>query len=309
MPELPEVETIVRDLNKKIIGDKIVDVWTDFSGPNKQKYPPSLKIQQLSITNLKNFKKELVNREIIKILRRAKYILIELKGEKILLIHQKLTGHLLLGKWKVKKISSLKFQVSSLIKGSLEEKINNYIHAIFYLSSGRMLGLSDLRKFSKVIIGDKNIILTLDEIKKLGPEPLKRSFTFKKFIKSLKDQKRPIKEVLMNQEVIAGIGNIYSSEILWEAKIYPFKKVDKLKLKELKAIFQAIKKILKKAIKLRGDSVIDYRDIYGKKGKYQEIQNVYQREGKPCFRCKSIIKRIKIGGRSTFYCPKCQKIN
>jgi len=258
--------------------------------------------------NFNQFKKEIINRKIKKVWRRAKNILIELEGNKLLLIHQKLTGHLLLGKWKIKKISNFKFEVSSLLKGPLEEKVNNYIHLIFYLDNGQMLALSDLRKFAKVIVGDKDKILNLEELKNLGPEPLEKNFAFAKFSDSLKKgQKRPIKQVLMDQEVIAGIGNIYSDEILWEAKVYPLKQTNKLTNREKKSIFSAIKKVLNKAIKLRGDSMSDYRDIYGREGGYQKVQNVYQREGEKCFRCGSIIKRFKINSRSGHYCPKCQK--
>ena len=110
----------------------------------------------------------------------------------------------------------------------------------------------------------------------------------------------------MNQEIIVGIGNIYSDEILFEAKIHPLKEVQKLKIEDLKRIYQAMKKILRRAIVLRGDSMSNYRDTAGKKGRYQEIQKVYQQEGEECYRCKSKIKRIKIGGRSAHFCPSCQ---
>lgn len=289
MPELPEVQTIVNDLNKNIKGLKIINIWTDWK--------KSIKLPK----NFERFKEEIINRKILDVKRRAKNILIELEGNKILLIHQKLTGHLLLGKW----ILKVKNWVSR-IKGPLEEKVNNYIHLMFYLNNGQMLALSDLRKFAKVMAGDKDKILNLPEIKDLGPEPLDKNFTFDKFQDCLKNQKRPIKLVLMDQNVISGIGNIYSDEILWEAKVYPLKPSNKLTNKEKKSIFSAIKKVLTKAIKLRGDSMSDYRDIYGRKGRYQNVQNVYQRQGEKCFRCGSVIKRLKINNRSGHYCPKCQ---
>lgn len=297
MPELPEVQTIVDDLNKKIIGLKILDAWTDWE--KSIKFPK----------NFKQFKKEIIGRKILKVWRRGKNILIELapkfrepEGNKLLLIHQKLTGHLLLGKWILKNNNWI-----PKIKGPLEEKVNNYIHLMLYLDNGEMLALSDLRKFAKIMIGNKDEILNLPEIKKLGPEPLEKDFDFEKFKFVLKNQKQPIKQVLMNQEVISGIGNIYSDEILWEAKVYPLKPTNKLTDKEKKSIFLAIKKILNKAIKLRGDSMSDYRDIYGREGGYQRVQNVYQREGEKCLRCDTIIKRFKINNRSGHYCPKCQK--
>ena len=112
----------------------------------------------------------------------------------------------------------------------------------------------------------------------------------------------------MDQNVIVGIGNIYADEILWQAKIHPFKPANKLSNEELKEIFLAMKQILQKAVNLRGTSISDYRDTAGKSGKYGKIKKVYQREDEPCFRCKTPIKRIKIGGRSSHFCPKCQDL-
>ena len=295
MPELPEVQTIVDDLNKKILGQRITGVWFDV--PKLIKKP---KAQAL--------KKQIKGLKIIEIKRRGKNILIYLtNNQKLLLIHQKLTGHLLVGKWKIEKISSSRYQVSSLLKGSLEDKVNNYIHLIFYLDNGWQIGLSDLRKFAKVLLGSRKEIESLPELKKLGPEPLDKNFSFEKFKKIITAEKHKIKQVLMDQEVIAGIGNIYSDEILWQAKIHPFKTVNHLTEKELKNLWLAMRQILKKALKLRGTSTSDYRDTAGQLGNYTEARLVYQREGESCRRCQTPIKRIKIGGRSAHFCSKCQK--
>lgn len=290
MPELPEVETTIKDLNKKIKGLRIIDVWTDWAKMIKKP------------KNFNVFKKHLIKKTIKRTQRRGKNILIKLNN-KTLLIHQKLTGHLLVGKWKL-----VKGKWKSSNKGSLEEKVNNYIHLIFFLSNGKMLALSDLRKFGKVLVVDNKDLENLEDIKNLGPEPLDKKFTFNKFKERIIHRKGKIKQVLMNQEIIVGIGNIYSDEILFEAKIHPLKEVQKLKPEDLKKIYQAMKKILRRAILLRGSSMSDYRDTAGKKGRYQEIQKVYQREKEKCYRCKSIIKRIKISGRSAHYCPACQKL-
>lgn len=289
MPELPEVETIVSGLKKTIVGLKIKDVWSDWGKTIKNPFD--------------KFKKELINRKIKGVRRRGKNILIDLDKNKTLLVHQKLTGHLLYGKWKF-----IKGNWKPVSKGPLEERVNNYIHLMFYLSNGEMLGLSDLRKFAKVILADTDELNKLADIKNLGPEPLSQTFTFKKFKKILKKKRGKIKQILMNQEVIAGIGNIYSDEILWTAKINPFKETSALKDDELKKIYSAIKSVLKKAISVRGDSMSDFRDIFGRKGGYQNIQKVYQREGNPCQRCKTKIERKKIGGRSAHFCPKCQRV-
>ncbi len=315
MPELPEVETIVNDLRKKIVDRKITGVW--FDAPKLIKKPKP-----------KELEKQIKGLKIIDIKRRGKNILIYLTTNYklrttnyLLLIHQKMTGHLLYGKWRVKcdnskvtfqLLSQLKCnkkrKVESLIKGVLEEKVNNYIHFILYLDNGWQVGLSDLRKFAKILFGKKEEIENLAELKNLGPEPLDKSFKFIKFVKLIKFQKRKIKQVLMDQNVIAGIGNIYSDEILWQAKIHPFKLADELTNTELEKIYSATKEILKKAVKLRGTSISDFRDAFGKSGGYVKILKIYRREGELCQRCGTIIKRVKMGGRSAHYCPKCQKI-
>ena len=302
MPELPEVQTVVEDLKAKVIGRKIVDVWLDT--PKIIKKPQSGKFQR----NIKGLK-------IADIKRRGKNILIylindqqQINNDFLLLIHQKMTGHLLYGKWRVKKVLNHKFQVVSLINGPLQEKVNNYIHLIFYFDNNWQLALSDLRKFAKILFGRKEEIENLPDLKKLGPEPFDKSLTFQKFKSLINQEKRKIKQVLMDQEVIVGIGNIYSDEILWQVKINPFIQADKLKDNQLEAIYSAMIQILKKAVKLRGTSISDFRDTSGKVGFYGEIRKVYAREGEKCPRCGKAIQRVKIGGRSAHYCPKCQKV-
>jgi len=288
MPELPEVETIIRDLNKKVLHRTFIDVWTDF--------PKTIRKPE----DFEQFKKKIKGKKIQKIWRRGKNIIFNLSENSSLLIHQKLTGHLLLGKWK--------FREGKWIPpaGPLAEKINTYIHLLFTLDNGQMLALSDLRKFAKVEFWDNEGLKK--EMGSFGPEPLENDFTFEKFHECLsKKRKGKIKQVLMNQTVIAGIGNIYSDEILWQAKICPFKDVSKLKTdEELKEIYQAMKEILAKAIKLGGESISDFRRISGKKGYFDKERKVYRREGKPCPRCSTKIKRTKLGGRSAHYCPNCQ---
>lgn len=291
MPELPEVQTIVDDLNKKIIGRRITGAWFDFKKLIKK---PAAK----------DFKKLIKGKKILRVGRRAKNILIYLSGDLLLLIHQKLTGHLLVGKWKVKGSRVIPIEPKEAIK----DPQNQYIHLILYLDEGRILALSDLRKFAKVILGPKNEVENLPDLKALGPEPLDPSFKVNKFISLISSKKGKIKQVLMDQAVIAGIGNIYSDEILWLAKIHPFKAANKLSEKELKNLYSAMKKILNKALKMRGTSISDYRDTAGKKGYYNQARLVYQREGEKCRRCGVKIKRVKMGGRSAHYCLACQRL-
>jgi len=292
VPELPEVETIVRDLNKEVLSRTFFDIWTDF--PKMIKKPKGLE----------KFKKEIKGKKILNIRRRAKNILFDLSDNKTLLIHQKLTGHLLLGIWKQEEGIW-----KSKIKGPLaDDPMNKFLHLIFWLNDGRQLALSDLRKFAKVELWEKDALEKSDGIKSLGPEPLEKDFTFEKFKEVLLKNKGKIKQVLMNQTVIAGIGNIYSDEILWQAKIHPFKEVSKLLERELEKTYQAMREILQKAIKRGGESISDFRRISGEKGGFDPLRRIYRREGEKCFRCGTKIKKIKMGGRSAHFCPKCQKL-
>ena len=292
MPELPEVETTVRGLKSRILGRKIKDVWIDFEKMVKKP------------KNFKEFKRKLKGKEIKNIKRRGKNILINLSDNKILLIHQKMTGHLLFGKWVFKKGKWF-----SEVPGPLRNDFKNqFLHLVFFLDNGKNLALSDLRKFAKVELWDKNELENSKGFKDLGHEPLEKKFTFVKFKGVLEKRKKgKIKQVLMDQKIIAGIGNIYSDEILWDAQVNPFRDIKTLKEKELKKIYKSMRKILKKGIRVKGDSVSDYRKIDGTEGGFGSLEKVYRKEGKKCQRCGSIIKRKKIGGRSTHFCPKCQK--
>ena len=291
MPELPEVETTVRDLRKKVLGRTFIDAWSDF--PKMIKRPKSFE----------QFKKEIKDKKIEKIWRRGKNIIFDLSGKLSLLIHQKLTGHLLLGKW-IKKAE--KWQ-SKLPGPLLEDPMNRFLHLIFWLDNGQMLALSDLRKFAKVELWNSDELKESEEIKSLGPEPLEKEFTFQKF-KEILPKKGKIKQVLMDQNIIAGIGNIYSDEILWQAKVHPLREIKELSEEEIKRIYEAMRRILPKAIELGGESISDFRRISGEKGGFDVLRKVYRREREKCSRCGTIIKRLKISSRSTHFCPHCQPL-
>lgn len=291
MPELPEVETTVQGLKSRVLKRTFVGVWSDWDKTIKK--PKDFKV----------FKKEIKGKKIIKIWRRAKNIIFDLSGGYSLLIHQKMTGHLMVGQWK-----QIDNKWQPIKKGPLEEKINTFLHVMFFFQSGKMLALSDVRKFAKIELWKTKDLLNSKEFNKLGPEPLEKSFTFEKFKKTLQDQKGKVKQVLMNPEIIAGIGNIYSNEALWWAKIHPQKRVSELNLKELKLLYNAIKKVLLAGIRLGGESFSDYRNVEGKKGNFDDERKIYKREREKCFRCGAQIKRLKFGGRSAFFCPNCQKL-
>ncbi|MBU2101435.1 bifunctional DNA-formamidopyrimidine glycosylase/DNA-(apurinic or apyrimidinic site) lyase [Patescibacteria group bacterium] len=294
MPELPEVQTIVDDLSQKVVGQTIIDFWTDWPKAINPSSPTS-------------FKKGVRGLKIIKIERRGKNILIYLTGNKLLLIHQKMTGHLMVGKWKKKKFRE-GWRVNNLVRGSLDDRVNQYIHAIFYLKNGEMIALSDMRKFARIDFGKEKDILSSPRIRMLGPDALDTKLTFNKFKTIIGRRKKSIKQTLMDPFVIAGIGNIYADDILWSSKVHPARSSNTLKDAELKRILINTRKILKKAIKLRGTSVGDYRDTAGEPGKYGKEILVYRKTGQPCPRCKTLIQRTVLGQRSAHFCPQCQKI-
>lgn len=294
MPELPEVQTVISDLNQKIKGDVITDFWSDW--PKAIKNLP-----------LKKFKKKIKNRKILKIRRIGKNIFIDLSGGKTLYIHLKMTGHLLV------KSRNLKLETRNFFS----DRVNQYVHHSWELkdsapggsaSGGKTLEFSDMRKFAKIVLDDTKKISELPEIKKLGPDAMSSRLTLKKFqgILSAKSGKK-IGLVLMDQEIISGIGNIYRSEILFEAGLLPTKMVKDLKEKEWQRLYVSMKKVLRKAIKMRGTSESDYRDTSGAPGSFQKVLQVYQKDGRKCVNCGIMIRRQKLGQRSLFFCPKCQK--
>jgi formamidopyrimidine-DNA glycosylase len=278
MPELPEVETTTRGLRKEIIGLKILDVWTDLKTKDKRKVD--------TISNPKYFlyfKKEIKNKKILSVERRAKNILINLSGYKTILIHMKMTGYLFYGK---------------------DPKIK-YAHVVFTLSNKHFLVFSDLRKFGKITLLSTREAHDTKHLKDLGLEPLNKSFTLEKFKERiLKKPNGKIKTVLMDQTIIAGVGNIYSDEILWLAGVRPERRILKINEPEFKKIFKAMKETLKKGIAFGGDSTSDYFNIYGLPGKFQLHHNTYRRTGEKCKKsvCRGIILRKIINGRSAHFC-------
>src|SRR3989344_529092 len=291
MPELPEVETIVRDLNKKVLGLKIIDAWND--------WPKTIKTHKLE-----DFVRETKGRKILRAHRRAKYILMDLSDEKTLIIHQKISGHLLYGKWRFEEGKPV-----ADIDGPIKtDPYNRFIRFILYLDNGYMLGLSDVRRFGKVFLGDTEKIEHINEIGRLGPEPLDPKFTLKKFVELMRKRKGLIKKVLMDPFIIVGVGNIYSDEVLWYAGISPLRRVETLKDKELSLIYKHVRLVLNKSIRAKGDSKQDYRTLDGKFGNYQNMHRAYQLTGQKCKKNDGgIIKKIKVNARSAHFCPVHQR--
>ena len=271
MPELPEVETIKRDLSRLIIGKKILDITTD----SPKQVQPSLAL----------LKKAVVGETIKRFDRRAKLLYMTLTSGKILAFHLKMTGRLLVRR-----------------KGA---KRDDWQHVTFSLSRGKELRFSDLRKFGwvRLLKGKKELDGILVQF---GPDAL-GGISLSEFQSILSKSKRPVKLLIMDQGKIAGVGNIYASDALNLAKIKPRRPANKLSKNEAKILLFAIRKILSVGIKYRGASDQYYLDALGHKGKYQEHFLTYNREGKKCFNCGTEIKKIKLGNRGTYYCPACQK--
>ena len=260
MPELPEVETTVNGLKERVLGRTFLNVWSDWQKLIKKP------------KNFELFKEQIKNKKIENIWRRAKNVIFDLSGGYSLLVHQKMTGHLLVGKWQMAEGKWLPLE-----KGPLNDPYNRFLHVIFLFDDGQMMALSDARKFAKVELQKTEDLLNSKDFKILGPEPLDKKFTLEKFKEILKNKKGKIKQVLMDPEVIAGIGNIYTSEILWQAKIHPEKSAVKLNDSELELIFGAIKGVLKLGVDLGGESFSDYRKPDGSKGNFDTERKARQR--------------------------------
>ncbi len=301
MPELPEVQTTVDGINELTKGLLIRDVWTDLSSTSTR-FTESIK----NPTFFKSFTKMIVGKKIWKATRRAKNILIHLDDKKtLILIHMKMTGHIMFGNYSYNK----KLNHWSPVAGqkALEDPFNRFLHLVLTFENGKHLVLSDVRKFAKVAL------LNTEQLEKefahLGPEPLDESFDKKVFLKQIiRFPNKQIKTSLMDQRLISGIGNIYSDEILFAAGVLPVHTVKSLNEKQLSAIYTYIKPVLSKGIEFGGDSTSDYRNIYGEPGKFQGKHSVYRRTGKSCMRkgCTGVIERKMIGGRSAHFCPVCQ---
>ncbi|MFH1386473.1 MAG: bifunctional DNA-formamidopyrimidine glycosylase/DNA-(apurinic or apyrimidinic site) lyase [bacterium] len=289
MPELPEVETVRRGLGKTIVG-KSVSLF-DSDTPKMLNHPVSF------------YQKTLKDLTIKRIGRRAKMVIIELTGDWIILVHLKMTGQLVYSSHHHQKVVG-----GHPIKEGFEKDPNRFTHATFTFADGSKLYFNDVRKFGWVRLFTKENLAKEYEEMDLGPEPLEKSFTIDVFRQTLK--KRPnnkIKQFLMDNKNVVGIGNIYSDEVCYYAKVNPIRRVKSLKESEINLLFKGIKHILAEAIKYEGTSISDYVNAMGEAGSYTKKLKVYGRYGQKCVKCKGIVKREKVGGRTSSFCPLCQK--
>ena len=265
MPELPEVETIKRELEKTVLGKKITDVIINNPKVIKQRKSAE-------------FAKELKNAIIKKILRKGKLLILELSSGKSLAVHLRMTGQLVYpGNLKTSRVS-------------------------FKLSDGKSLDYNDRR-----LLGELRLVddwRSLKFIKELGPEPF--DMTAVQFKQMLSAKKTKIKPLLLDQAFISGVGNLYAAEVLFRARIHPERPALSLTDAEKEGLFKEIKDTLAEAIQHKGSSIDQYVQVSGERGGYVKYHKVYGREGKPCLVCKAPVKRISLGGRGTYFCPKCQ---
>jgi len=308
MPELPEVTTTVKGLQKVLPGLKVVSIWTDLAKSNQH-----IKQFQDTIKNevfFKKFQKNLINKKILSVERRAKNILINISENQTILIHLKMTGHIIYGNYNYNKKDN-KWEPDIKERKALHDPYNRFIHVVFSLSNGKQFVFCDSRKFGKVTLISSDKKGESSHLKNLGPEPLEKSFDFEKFKSRLFLKKNKfIKTVLMDQSVIAGIGNIYSDEMLWSSSIHPESKPMNIPMGQLKMLYKSMKEVLSKGIDFGGDSMSDYRNINGERGNFQNHHNVYQKKNEPCGKkgCSGVILRKVINGRSAHFCDTHQKL-
>ncbi len=314
MPELPEVQTTTEGLKEVLPYLYIKDVWTDLSTKDKR--------QKESVKNpayFEKFREEIKGKRILDVTRRGKNILIHLEGDATILIHMKMTGHLLFGRYDYDKNKNIWLPHEEEKNEALRDPFNRFLRVVFTLSDPaqklgdniRHLVFSDVRKFGKITLINTKEIEKVIHLEHLGPEPLEESFTKQKMIEVL--MKKPsgkIKPVLMDQSIIAGIGNIYSDEILWLSDIHPEERVKNIPLSKFGLVYDAMKATLSKGIDFGGDSTSDYRNIHGERGKFQHHHNAYRRTGEKCGKpgCKGVILRKVVAGRSAHFCSEHQKL-
>jgi formamidopyrimidine-DNA glycosylase len=273
MPELPEVETIKRGLRQKVKGKKI----------------KAVKVLLPKMVRRHSSSREVVSRargkKVVEIKRRGKALLFILDSPDVLIFRLGMTGQML---W-------------SHPRNPLRK--DKHTHVIINFENGERILFRDMRQFGELFVSSE---CDLEETLNMGIEPLDKDFTSKTLAR-ITSSPMKIKNLLMDQKKIAGIGNIYADEILFEAGIHPLKPACLLKRKELGMLHRSIRAILNEAIACKGDTIGQYRNAFGERGQYQNYHRVYQRGGDPCHRCHTPVKRVKLSGRSCHFCPSCQK--
>ena len=289
MPELPEVEVVKRSLENLISNLVIKAIKIE-----EPKLRYKVKIHEIN---------QLIGLKLLSIKRRSKYLLFFFTKGIVMIAHLGITGKFfVVSKKNIKSKTSYYYNID-------EEKDKKHNHLIFIFKNGSKLIYNDVRKFGFIKLDLINKFKENNHLKNLGPEPLEKYFNFK-YVKSyLTGRKRIIKDLLMDQKFVSGLGNIYVNEILFYSNVKPTKIVSKLVDFEIKEIIKNTKKILKKAIKFGGSSIKNFENSSGKEGSFQQYFSVYAQKGEECSNsdCNERIKKIVLSNRASFFCPKCQK--
>jgi len=289
MPELPEVETVRRGLHQLIIGRKVARVTHD----NPKSFPNVA-------ADVENF---FINATITDVRRRAKVLMIDLSTNYTLVIHLKMTGQLV---FRGEAVFGAGHPSDSL-SGELPDRSTR---VTFEFADGSHLYFNDQRKFGWVKLLPTLEVPNTDFMQKVGPEPLEIDFTAEQFSERFKRRaKTSIKAALLDQTVVAGVGNIYADEALWGAKIHPQRLVGSLSQSEFKKLYTELRSVMNLAIKKGGSTDKNYVNAEGRRGSYMDFARVFRREGQACPRCGIMIVKFKAAGRGTHICPHCQRLN
>ncbi len=315
-----------------VAGLSITDAWTDYGGESAARQirvggAPADVNRYAGKDHIKNakyfpeFTKAVIGKKILRAERRGKNVLVHLESAArqirvggapadvnyrpmTILIHMKMTGHVMYGKYRKTAAAKDPWKPAD-DSGPLADPYNRHIRLALALSDGKSLVLSDMRRFAKVSVAATADLPAHPDLAHLGPEPLAEDFTLARFRERLmKKPKWKIKQALLAQDLIAGIGNIYSDEILWHGGVHPFRPVAEITPAEWKKMFAGMKETLRKGIDFGGDSDSDYRNIRGEKGGFQKRHEAYRRTGQPCRKrgCGGTIRRLRLGGRSAHFC-------
>jgi formamidopyrimidine-DNA glycosylase len=294
VPELPEVETVKRGLNRLIIGQTIASVKAD--------NPKSFAGSEADVRNF------LVGAQVKEVRRRAKVLMIDLSTNYSLVIHLKMTGQLVFVGHKSAKSHKKRFGAGHPTDSLIGDLPDRSTRVIFHFADDSHLFFNDQRKFGWVRLMPTNEIENIDFMQKVGPEPLEADFTAMAFAaRFMRRANTTIKAALLDQSVVAGVGNIYADEALWGAKIHPSRLVKTITDKEFERLYNEVRYVMNLSIEKGGSTNRNYVNAEGKKGSYMDFARVFRREGLACPRCGTEIIKIRVAGRGTHICPKEQK--
>jgi formamidopyrimidine-DNA glycosylase len=277
MPELPEVESLRRILSRSLVGRRVISVTI-----------AEARLRRAISSDLAN---EIVDSEILRLSRRAKYLLIELHQDRVMMVHLGMSG-------------SLTHRHS---RGDFNGFDPRHDHVTFTLDDGSLLIYNDPRRFGLMKLVARAELDLLPELAAIGPEPFGTDFNANYLWKISRGRTGAIKNLLMDQRIVAGIGNIYASEILFRAGVRPTRRAGKVTRDEIARIAAITPQVLREAIGSGGTTFRSYRDSQGQPGRFAQRLRVYDREGEPCLTCSSPIRAVVVGQRSSFFCPRCQK--